>query len=270
VPELPEVETIRSELAPAVTGRCISGVTLNWEGMVAAPSPQEFITRLKGQCIKGIGRRGKYLLFYLSGGGLLIIHLKMSGALLLGRDTELPPGYTRAIIHLDNGSRISFRDPRKFGRMRLAAEGDAVISALGPEPLEEGFTVSVLKERLARHKGPIKAVLIDQSVIAGIGNMYADEALFAARIHPLMSANGLSDAGLKRLHHAIREVLVAAIGAKGASVNTYIRPGGQKGSAHQEFKVAHRRGEKCPVCGTPLERLVIRGRGSYLCPRCQV
>jgi formamidopyrimidine-DNA glycosylase len=174
------------------------------------------------------------------------------------------------VIHLDDGSHIVFRDPRKFGRMRLAEKDDSVIAVLGPEPLEDDFTISVFKERLSQRKGPIKAVLLDQAVIAGIGNMYADEALFASRIHPLRSASGLSDAELERLYKAIREVLVNAISAKGASVNTYMRPDGQRGTAHRVFKVAHRRGENCPDCGGPIERQVVRGRGSYFCPKCQV
>ncbi len=268
MPELPEVETIKQELSPGVTGRCIIGVTLDWEGIVASPSPREFVSCLKGQCIDGIDRRGKYLLFRLSGRGLLIIHLKMSGALLLKRTDDYGK-YVRAVIHLDDGSHIVFRDPRKFGRMRLADYDDPVIAALGPEPLEDDFTVSVLKERLSRRNGPIKAVLLDQPVIAGIGNMYADEALFASRIHPLKQANRLCDAELKRLYKGIRGVLKNAIDAKGASVNTYMRPDGQRGTAHQVFKVAHRRGENCPDCGGPIERRVIRGRGSYFCPRCQ-
>ena len=269
MPELPEVETIKNELVPHVVGRRISGVTLLWDGMVTGPSAAEFCARLKGQRIGGLRRRGKYLIFSLSGGGLLIVHLKMSGSLLLGRDSSEPPQYTRAIIHLDNGLNIFFRDPRKFGRMRLAGDGDRVIGRLGPEPLEEGFGAGGLAERLSRRKAPIKAALIDQTVIAGIGNMYADEALFAAGIHPLRPACSLSKEELKRLHRAIKQVLLEAINDKGASVSSYFRPGGEKGSAQFQFRVAHRRGQDCSVCGTPLERLVIRNRGSYFCPKCQ-
>jgi formamidopyrimidine-DNA glycosylase len=269
MPELPEVETIKNELTPHVVGRCIKGVTLYWEGMVAEPSPQEFVARIKGQCVSRIARRGKYLIFSLSGGQLMIIHLKMSGALLLGPDSSQTPNYTRAVIHLDDGNHIFFRDPRKFGRMRLAGEGDTTIGALGPEPLEDSFILPVLQECLSKRRGPIKAVLLDQAVIAGIGNMYADEALFDAGIHPFRSANSLSEVEIKRLYYSIRRILTDAIGAKGASVNTYLRPGGQKGKAHFEFKVAHKRGEKCSVCEEWLQRLVVRGRSSYFCPRCQ-
>ena len=269
MPELPEVETIKNELVPHVVGRRINGVTLNWEGMVAEPSPQEFAERIKGQCVSRITRRGKYLIFSLSGGELMIIHLKMSGALLLGPDISQPPKYTRAIIHLDDGNHIFFRDPRKFGRMRLAGEGDAAIGALGLEPLEDSFTLPVLQECLSKRRAPVKAVLLNQAVIAGIGNMYADEALFAAGIHPFRSASSLSGVEIKRLYCSIHRVLTDAITAKGASVNTYLRPGGQKGNAHFEFKVAHRRGENCPVCEEPLQRRALRGRSSYFCPRCQ-
>jgi len=267
MPELPEVETIKNELAPVV-GRRISGVDLLWERMLHQPSPAEFQSRIADRCITGISRRGKYLIFSLDSGDSLIIHLKMTGSLLLGRGS--PPEYTRAIIHLDDGSSIFFRDPRKFGKIQLVADRDSVIGELGPEPLEEGFTPEVFTRGLQKRKAPLKAVLLDQGFIAGIGNMYADEALFRAGIHPLRLANSLSDAEVRRLHRAIRGVLLAAIDSKGASLNTYYRPSGEKGSAHTGFNVAHRRGEYCPVCGTGIERILIRQRGSYYCPKCQL
>jgi formamidopyrimidine-DNA glycosylase len=267
MPELPEVETIKNELMPYITGRRISGVTLLWEGMLRRPPPAEFYSRIKGKKITGLERRGKYLIFDLDGGEYLIIHLKMSGSLLAGRDS--PPEYTRAIIHLDDGSSIFFRDPRKFGKLQLVTDKESVLGKLGPEPLGAGFTVQLLASRLAKRKAAIKSVLVDQKFVAGIGNMYADEALFAAGIHPLRPANSLTRQEISRLYRAIRQVLRAAIGGKGASIRSYFRPGGQKGSAHSEFRVAHRGGEPCPVCGTPIERIPIRHRGSYFCPRCQ-
>jgi formamidopyrimidine-DNA glycosylase len=267
MPELPEVETIKKELVPYVIGCCISGVTLFWEGMLRQPSPAEFYSRIKGKKITGLERRGKYLILDLDGGEYLIIHLKMSGSLLVGRDS--PPEYTRAVIHLDDGSSVFFRDPRKFGRMQLVADKDTILGKLGPEPLEPDFMPKLLARRLSKRKAPLKSVLVDQKFVAGIGNMYADEALFAAGIHPLRPANSLTSQEISRLHRAIRQVLRAAIGGKGASIRSYFRPGGQKGSAHSEFRVAHRGGEPCPVCGMPIERIPIRHRGSYFCPRCQ-
>ena len=269
MPELPEVETVKNELLPHVIGRCITGVTLFWEGIVRQPTAEEFCSRVIGQSITGITRRGKYLIFGLSSADSLIIHLKMTGSLLIGQDSSEPPQYTRAIIRLDKGTDIFFRDPRKFGVMRLAKDKDSIVGKLGPEPLEAEFTPQVLAQRLARRKAPIKAILCDQGFIAGVGNMYADEALFAAKIHPLRPGESLSREEIERLHSVIRRILWSAIGNKGASVNTYFRPDGTKGTAHFEFKVAHGIGKSCPDCGTPVERIVVRNRGTYFCPRCQ-
>jgi formamidopyrimidine-DNA glycosylase len=269
MPELPEVETIRTELAPHIIGRNIKGVTLLWDRIVREPSAKEFRSRITGQKITGLARRGKYLLVNLSSGDLLVIHLKLTGSLLVGRDSSEPPRFTRAIIHLDRGIDIFFRDPRKFGLMRLVKDKASVVGELGPEPLEQGFTLGLLQKLLAKRQAPIKALLCDQNFIAGIGNMYADEALFAARIHPLRTGASLSHTEIGRLHKAICQVLTAGIGHQGASVQNYYRPDGTTGTAHFEFKVAHGRGKNCPVCGTPIERIVVRGRGTYFCPRCQ-
>jgi formamidopyrimidine-DNA glycosylase len=269
MPELPEVETIRTELAPYVIGRRIKDITLLWEGIVRQLSAEEFRSRLAGQKIIGLARRGKYLLVSLSGSGLLIIHLKMSGSLLVGRDSSEPPRFTRAIIHLDGGINIFFRDPRKFGLMRLVKDKASVVGKLGPEPLEPEFTAELLQKLLARRQAPIKALLCDQNFIAGIGNMYADEALFAAKIHPLRTGASLSPEEIKQLHRAIRQVLRAGIVHQGASIQNYYRPDGTTGTAHFEFKIAHGRGKNCPHCRTPIERIVVRGRGTYFCPKCQ-
>lgn len=270
MPELPEVETIKNELLPHVVGHRITGVTLDWEGIIRQPSVSEFRSRLIGQEITGITRRGKYLIFGLSSGILLIIHLRMTGSLLIGQDSSQPPKYTRAIINLDKDTSIFFRDPRKFGKMWLVENTDAIVGKLGPEPLEPGFTPQVLAQRLSKRKAPIKAILLDQHFVAGIGNMYADEALFAAKIHPERPGNSLSPQEIERLHRAIQQLLWAAIENKGASVENYFRPDGTLGTAHFQFQVAHRlSGKTCPVCGTPIERKPIRDRGSYFCPKCQ-
>jgi len=269
VPELPEVETIKNELRPYIVGRRITGVTLFWDGIVRQPSVTEFRSHLIGQQITNVTRRGKYLLFSLTSGEILIIHLKMSGSLLLKSASTEPDKYTRAIIHMDKESELHFRDPRKFGAMWLVEDANPVVGKLGPEPLEPGFTPQLLAQRLDNRSAPIKALLCDQTFIAGIGNMYADEALFAAGIHPLRSGKSLSQDEIKRLHHAIQQVLLEAINNKGASTDTYFRPSGKIGTAHFQFKVAHRRGETCPICAAPLQRLPIRNRGSYFCPKCQ-
>ena len=270
MPELPEVETIKNELLPHVIGQRITGVTLFWEGIVRQPSVEEFRSRLIGQRIVGLSRRGKYLIFSLTGDEVLVMHLKMTGSLLLKPASAQTEKFIRAIVHLDDAVGIYFRDPRKFGRMWLVADAAAITGRLGSDPLEADFTPEILAQRLSDRSASIKAVLCDQSFIAGIGNMYADEALFAAKIHPLRAGKSLTKDEVERLYGAMQQVLRAAIGDKGASVDTYFRPGGELGTAHFHFQVAHRLGgELCPVCGTPIERIPIRNRGSYFCPKCQ-
>ncbi len=269
MPELPEVETIKNELLPHIVGHRVTGITLLWEGIVRQPSVEEFYSRLIGQEITQLARCGKYLIFGLTSNEVLIIHLKMTGSLLLKPASAEPTKFTRAILHLDKEIQLRFRDPRKLGVMWLTEDKNTIIGKLGPEPLETGFTPQVLLERLNNRKAPIKALLWDQGFIAGIGNMYADEALLAARIHPLRSGGSLSQDEVERLHSAIQHVLWLAIGNKGASVDTYLRPGGELGTAHFQFRVAHRGGKPCPTCGTPIERIVVRNRGTYFCPNCQ-
>ena len=270
MPELPEVETIKNELLPHIVGHRITGVTLLWEGIVRQPSVEEFCSRLIGQGITEIARCGKYLILGLTSSEVLIIHLKMTGSLLLKPASAEPDKFTRAILHLDNETQLCFRDPRKLGVMWLVEDKNTIVGKLGPEPLEADFTPQVLLERLNNRTAPIKALLCDQTFVAGIGNMYADEALFSAKIHPLRLGGSLSQDEIERLHSAIKQVLWAAIGNKGASVDTYLRPGGELGTAHFQFRVAHYlSGKFCPICGTPIERIPIRNRGSYFCPKCQ-
>ncbi len=270
MPELPEVETIKNELLPHIVGCQVTGVTLFWEGIVRQPSVEEFYSRLIGQRLTGLARRGKYLIFSLTSGKVLIIHLKMTGSLLLKPASAEVDKFVRAILHLDKETELHFRDPRKLGVMWLVEDADSVVGKLGPEPLEAGFTPQVLAQRLTNRTAPIKALLSSQTFIAGIGNMYADEALFAARIHPLRRGGSLSSKEVDRLHRTIQQVLWSAIGNKGASVDTYLRPDGTLGTAHFQFQVAHRLGGKfCPACDTPIERITVRNRGSYFCPKCQ-
>ncbi len=267
MPELPEVETIKNELSPHVIGRQITAVTVINSKPVREPTTEEFQKRLPGQRIDSLERRGKYLVFHLSSGSALIVHLKMTGALLLNPDQI--DHYVRVVFHLDDDSQLAFSDRRRLGAVWLVENEQSVIGKLGPEPLAPGFTIQALAGRLQKHKAPIKAVLLDQAFIAGIGNMYADEALFAAKIHPLRQANTLSPKEIKTLYEAIVHVLRSAIDSKGASTDTYKRPDGQRGTAHLGFSVAHRGGKACPICGTPIQRLAIRNRGSYYCPHCQ-
>jgi formamidopyrimidine-DNA glycosylase len=269
MPELPEVETIRRELAPKIEGHRFIEVFLLCPQMVRHPSSEEFRRCLLEQTIQELTRRGKYLIFRLQSGKALILHLRMSGALLLKRTPAKVDPYTQAIFHLDNSLQIHFCDRRKLGTMELVADEAEVTSRLGPEPLESDFSPEMLAQRLSQHKAPIKAMLLDQKVLAGLGNMYADEALFSAHIHPLREANSLKKEEAEQLHRAIVEVLTSAIDNKGASVDTYLRPGGEPGNQQFYFRVAHRRNEPCPICGTAIQRVPIRNRGSYFCPHCQ-
>jgi formamidopyrimidine-DNA glycosylase len=267
MPELPEVETIKNELAPWVVGQSFTQVTILDTELVCGGSAEEVRRGLIGQKIESLERRGKYLIFHLSNGRSLIIHLRMTGALLLN-----PRGvdrYARALFHFSNGHRLVLSDLRRLGLIWLVDDADTVVGKLGPEPLDESFTPGILGQRLSRHHIPVKAALLDQCIVAGIGNMYADEALFAARIHPLRKADALSPEEVQTLYHCIRRVLGAGIGSKGASVDTYVRPEGELGTAHFDFKVAHRGGEPCPVCGSTIERVLVQNRGTCFCPRCQ-
>ncbi|MFC2000000.1 bifunctional DNA-formamidopyrimidine glycosylase/DNA-(apurinic or apyrimidinic site) lyase [Chloroflexota bacterium] len=270
MPELPEVETIKNCLLAQVVDLRFAGVTLLWPGLVRRPSPEEFCKRLPRQAIENIRRRGKYLLWDLSGQDTLILHLKMTGVLLIQPPSPVLEPHTRAILHLDNNKEILFWDQRKFGAMWLVEDERVVVGKLGVEPLDDGFTPDALEGILRRRNVPVKALLLDQNVIAGIGNMYADESLFAARIDPLKSAKGLSAEEVHRLHGSIREVLASAIKCGGASVDTYQQPDGERGTAQFYFQVAHRLGGSCNNCGGAIERTVVRGRGTYFCPRCQV
>ena len=192
----------------------------------------------------------------------------MSGSLRLDDDCYSDP-YIRAVFDFDNGSKLYFRDPRKFGMIWLVADEEHVVGKLGPEPLDKGFTAKELRSILDSHSAPIKAILCDQTAIAGVGNMYADEALFDACIHPERKANSLSYDETKRLHSAISKVLKKAIDGGGASISDYRRPDGKSGEAQFVFNVAHQLRKKCPRCGTSIERIPIRKRGTYFCPKCQ-
>lgn len=269
MPELPEVETTINELRPYVTGKRIRKVDVLWWGTIAQPGEEAFRQGLAGKKIVGISRRGKHLIFKLDNGQFLIVHMRMTGSLLLMPEDQEPGKSVRVVIYLDDGTVIHFRDVRRFGKMWLVDDKDTIVGRLGPEPLGSEFTPDVLAGILDGRKTAIKGLLLDQKLIAGIGNMYADEALYEARIHPLRPANSLTKQEIGRLHQAIRSVLLKGIRYKGASTDTYIRPAGTKGEAQLQFQVAHQKGKECPVCGGPIERIVVHQRGTFFCPRCQ-
>ncbi len=267
MPELPEIETIKNELSPRITGQCFTDAVILDQKILAGGSVDELRDGLIGRCIETLARRGKYLILHLSGDVSLIMHLRMTGALLLN-PSEID-SYARAVLVLGNGCRLVFRDQRRFGLIWLVDDAKTVIGRLGPEPLEQDFTPDLLEQKLSRRHIPVKAALLDQRIVAGIGNMYADESLFAAHIHPLRRASELSAEEVCRLYQCICSILRTAIECKGASVDTYVLPDGEAGTAHCEFKVAHRGGKACAVCGGIIERVPIQNRGSYFCPGCQ-
>lgn len=269
MPELPEVETIKNALAPLITGRCVLDIEVLWHKALVKPSIGLFRERLIGQAITTLGRRGKYFLFDLSNNQTMVLHLKMTGLLLLKPPSADIEKYTTAVFRLDGENDLHFIDQRKFGAFWMVEDRNEVIEKLGPEPLDDKFTPTVLSKIVHRHTIPIKALLCDQQRIAGIGNMYADEALFDAKIHPSIPANALTNKQAKGLCIAIKEVLERGISHNGASVSTFRLPNGKEGLAHTQFRVAHKMGEPCFVCGSPITRIKIRGRGSYFCPNCQ-
>jgi len=267
MPELPEVETIKNELLPHVVGFSITDVDVLDDRVVERMSGGEFRRMVAGQAVEKLERRGKYLIFLLANGYSLVVHFRMTGALLLGSGNI--DRYARAVFHLSSGEHFVFRDPRKFGVIRLLEDIDDLTGKLGPEPLSENFTPDVLARILSKHHIPIKAALLDQHLIAGIGNMYADESLFASHIYPLRKADALSPEEISNLYRSIQKILQLAINDKGASVDTYVRPDGQAGTAQFKFNVAHRYVKACPVCGAPIQRIMVRNRGTYYCPGCQ-
>ena len=269
MPELPEVETVRRELALLVAGRRICSVEPLWPKVLKDVTASEFNSILGGSLVTGLERRGKYLIFKTDRGHGFVIHFRMTGSLIAGQtDSDLPP-YCRTVIKMDRGLSLFFVDPRKFGSIELLSNCETKLDKLGPEPLEDEFTPVWLEKIFKDRKASVKAVLLDQKNVAGIGNMYADEALFQARINPLVPAGNLRHDQVLRLHAAIRSVLNRAVERKGATVSDYTRPGGEAGQAQDDFCVAHRRGCRCPDCDSPIERIVVCQRGTYLCPVCQ-
>jgi formamidopyrimidine-DNA glycosylase len=211
MPELPEVETVARGLRAALVGRTITDVKVLWTRSVVPPDPSAFARRLTGQTVTGVGRRGKWVVMALSGGDTLLVHLRMSGRLLIESEPCLDDRHLRVLIQLDDGRRLSFVDQRKFGRMIVTDDPDQVLGDLGPEPLSDAFTPERFGEMLAQRRGRIKPLLLNQRFLAGLGNIYTDEALWQARIHPLRPANTLTPAEVQRLHQAIQTVLAAAI-----------------------------------------------------------
>jgi len=265
VPELPEAETLRRQLSDAVSGKTIVSVDVLSAKVVREPGRDAFVRGLTGARIDAVSRKGKALILDLSTGKFLLIHLKMTGQLVY-------PGNgagNRLVFHLDDGTSLDFRDRRLFAELRLLSDWQSYpfIRALGPDAL--AVTAAEFRKMIAGKTTKIKPLLMDQTFIAGIGNLYAAEALFRARIHPARQASSLSGAEASRLFARMRETLREAIACKGSSIDQYVQLSGRPGTYAARHKVYARQGKPCPVCSSPVQRISLGGRGTYLCPRCQ-
>jgi formamidopyrimidine-DNA glycosylase len=270
MPELPEVETIARGLREPLVGRQFTGVRIGWENLVARPSVEEFERGLVGQRILGVKRRGKYLVFALSSGASLIVHLRMTGRLLIKENTDELDKHDHLIFELDDGRELRFNEMRKLGRVYLVDDENEIVGELGPEPLDGDFVPADFAALLSGKRGMIKPLLLNQRFVAGIGNIYADEALFVARIHPERRADSLTTGEIERLYGAIRQVLRQGIENRGTTLSAYRDAEGREGRNQEVLQVSRNTGQPCPRCGMPIERTVVGGRGTYFCPKCQI
>jgi formamidopyrimidine-DNA glycosylase len=270
MPELPEVETIARNIAggtgnvPSVIGKTVTGAHVTWNRIIAEPDAEAFRHLILGQEIKAVGRRAKYLVFTLSDGTMLI-HLRMSGDLFVTPIGETPAGHIRMFLELDNCWQLSFNNPRKFGRVWLLESPAILLNDLGPEPFDPDLTPEKFSAMLESRRRQIKPLLLDQGFIAGMGNIYTDEALHMAGIHPLASSHEVTPAQAAKLLESIRAVLEEGIRRNGSSIDWVY----QGGDYQNYFRVYQRAGEPCPVCGTPVEKTVVGQRGTHICPNCQ-
>jgi formamidopyrimidine-DNA glycosylase len=270
MPELPEIETFRRNLrdgtpeVPSLLGKRIRAARLLWERTLAEPTPEEFRSRIVGQTIRDFGRRAKYLLIQLDR-DTLVIHLRMSGDLLVETESDPVATHHRFLLIFEDRTRLAFNDTRKFGRIWLLADPAPLLEKLGPEPLDDSLTPKIIHDRLSTRRRQLKPLLMDQSFIAGLGNIYTDEALHRSRLHPQTLASGLTEEQSARLLENIRTVLKAGIAANGASIDWVYRGGGFQ----NQFQVYDRKGKPCYQCRTPIERIVVGQRGTHICPQCQ-
>jgi formamidopyrimidine-DNA glycosylase len=268
LPELPEVETVRASLAPVLTGRRLERVEIRDERLTRPFAPDQVAAELEGERVAAVERRGKYLVLRFESDRALLVHLRMTGSF---RGSDETP-HVRAVLTLDDGARIAYRDVRRFGTWLLVEPGELepyLAERLGEEPLGRRFGPKALAARLQGRRAPIKAALLDQRTVAGVGNIYADEALWRARIHPLTPAREVPAERIPALHKAIRDALRMGIARQGATLRDYARPDGSRGRMQDEFKVYGREGEPCDRCGTPIAKTRVGGRGTWYCPTCQ-
>jgi formamidopyrimidine-DNA glycosylase len=267
MPELPEVETVRAQLAPRLLGRTLARVEILDPRLTRPYDLFEVAEELEGDRIVAVERRGKYLLLRLESGLGLLVHLRMTGSFGF-----TPVTHERAVVELDDGTRLVYRDVRRFGTWLVLEDADLepyLASKNGPEPLGSRFTTRWLSAQLTRRKAPLKAVLLDQRVVAGLGNIYADEALWRARVNPLRPANSLTEEEVSRVRRGIRAALRAGIERQGSTLSDYRTPDGAPGAMQEEFRVYGRDGLPCRRCGTTITKTRVGGRGTWFCPHCQ-
>lgn len=273
MPELPEVETVRRTLEQLVLHKEIKEVTVTWPKMIKKPEDvEQFQDALVGQIIEGVGRRGKFLIIDTTDYAL-VSHLRMEGKYGLYQPDEPIDKHTHVIFYFTDGTQLRYRDVRKFGTMHLFARGTELeqlpLSQLGPEPFSEEFTVERMKSMFAKTERSVKTVLLDQKVVVGLGNIYVDEALFRAGIHPERKASSLQKKELVKLHEEIIATLSEAVEKGGSTIRSYVNSQGQIGMFQLELYVYGRKGENCKTCSSELERIVVGGRGTVFCPKCQ-
>ncbi len=270
MPELPEVETVVRGLREPLIGRTVRGIWHDWPKTIRTPDPEQFAARIAGQTFRAIERRAKYILCQLDH-DLLVVHLKMTGRLYVAADDAQHDAdrWLHFRAQLDGGRQLRFSDARKFDFVALVTQLDEIADKIGPEPLDDAFTPDVLAVRLRGHRKAIKATLLDQDVLAGVGNIYADEALWLAQIHPLRPAAELTPDEIVRLHTAIRRALADGVEREGASVNWYRKPDGTQGEAQHYFNVYDRAELPCIRCGASIHKIRVAQRGTHFCPVCQ-
>jgi formamidopyrimidine-DNA glycosylase len=274
MPELPEVETVRRRLAPGLEGRRFEQVEITDARLTRPHDPFEVARELEGERVTKVDRRGKYLIVRFESGRALLVHLRMTGSLRHAAAGKLQvDAHRRAVVKLDDGSDVAYRDVRRFGTWLLLepSEVDTYIDArVGREPLEDAYKAKHLAEKLEKRRAPIKAAILDQRTVAGVGNIYADEALWRAQVHPLTPANELTPDEVKAVHKGIRSSLQAGVRRQGSTLRDYKLPDGSSGTAQDKFKVYGRAGHPCERCGTPIDKIRAGGRGTWYCPSCQV
>jgi formamidopyrimidine-DNA glycosylase len=274
MPELPEVQVMVNDLnAAAVTGHLIKKVAVFWPATISGLGVQAFCRALTQRSVVGIHRRGKYILYELDDTQIMAVHLRMSGRFMLVPPACPRPRHVQVEFVLDDGRRLWFHDTRKFGRFYLAPDAASICGHLGPEPMTPGFTQAVLARALARRRRQLKPLLLDQTFVAGLGNIYVDEALWAAVLHPQRNSNALSKLEIARLHRAVLTVLRQGIKHAGTSLgqgqNNFCSLGAVPGNHARFLKVYHRTGHPCPRCGQPIERIIVGQRSTHICPACQ-